>query len=181
MKKLIFFFLLITTVAAMTLCWVRTSKHKANSTPSTIEDVKRMVKLCALEIHDDVPMRDSINGKWIFAKGRMNGYITFDVEKMEYHMEGDTLYVTLPPEVVEIYESTDKDSYRVYDTWDKSFLGVGQLTTAEENILKERMKQRYVRSVYDCGYVDRARKTAIETLTNLLSHFPIPIVVEYPL
>lgn len=177
MKKVIFLLILIVVVAGATLYWAHTSKAKASPAPATIEDVKRMVKLCALEIHDDVPMRDSINGKWIFAKGRMNGYITFDVENMEYSIDGDTLRITLPPAVVEVYESTDKNSYRVYDTWDNSLLGSGQLTTAEENELKERMKQRYAHSVYERGYVDRARKTAIETLSNLLSHFPTPVVI----
>lgn len=178
MKKIIFLFLLLAIIAVATLYFLHTSRQSANSVPATVEEVKKMVKLCSMEIHDDVPLRDSINGKWIFAKGRINGYISFDVENLEYAMKGDTICVTLPREVVEVYESTDKNSYRVYDTWDNSLLGAGQLTTAEENALKDRMKQRYVRAVYERGYVDRARKTAIETLSNLFSKFDTPVIFK---
>ena len=108
MKKFIAILVLVLAAIVGTLWWVESHRVSADTIPATLEDVKGMVKLCALEIHDDVPIRDSINGKWIFAKGKINGYVTFDLERMEYEVKGDTIIVMLPPEKVEIYESTDR-------------------------------------------------------------------------
>lgn len=182
MKKFIVIACVVLSVIGGALWWMESHKVSADTIPATIEDVKGMVKLCALEIHDDVPMKDSINGKWIFAKGRINGYITFDLEKMEYDVKGDTITVVLPPEKVEVYESTDKGAYRVYDAWDNTLFGKGELTTREENILKERMKRRFVDAVYSKGHVRRARATAVSTLSNLFTHLNgnVVIVDYYP-
>ena len=182
MKKFIAILVLVLAAIVGTLWWVESHRVSADTIPATLEDVKGMVKLCALEIHDDVPIRDSINGKWIFAKGKINGYVTFDLERMEYEVKGDTIIVMLPPEKVEIYESTDKGAYRVYDAWDNTLFGKGEITTAEENALKERMKQRYINAVYSKGYVRRARKSAKETLTKLFGHLDgtVILVDRYP-
>lgn len=180
MKKFIAVVILVLAAIGGTLWWVESHRVSADAIPATIEDVKGMVKLCALEIHDDVPMRDSIDGKWIFAKGKLNGYVTFDLERMEYEVKGDTISVMLPPEKVEIYESTDKGAYRVYDAWDNTMFGKGELTTREENILKERMKSRYVAAVYSKGYVRRARKSAVETLSKLFNHLNGVVVISDP-
>ena len=54
---------------------------------------------------DEVALKDSINGKWLFARCRLNGRVGFDLEKLEFREKGDTLVVVLPPETVEIRES----------------------------------------------------------------------------
>lgn len=180
MKKVIIILVLLISAIGATILWMNSNRTSADTIPATVEDVTGMVKLCALEIHDDVPMRDSINGKWIFAKGKVNGYVTFDVEQMQYEVKGDTIVVILPPENVEIYESTDKGAYRVYDSWDNSLFGNNVLTVNEENLLKERLKQRYIKAIYSKGYVRRARMTAKETLTKLFGHLDGVVILEDP-
>lgn len=87
----------------------------------------------------------------------------------------------LPPEKVEILESTDKDSYIVIDTWNDRFMGSGSFTTAEENKIKEKVKQNAIKSIYRKGYVKRARAEAAENLTAMLSALTSkPVVVTDP-
>ncbi|MBD5225624.1 MAG: DUF4230 domain-containing protein [Bacteroidales bacterium] len=139
-----------------------------------IEGIREMVKLCTLEIEDEVALRDSINGKWLFAKARLTGEVSFDAEKLQWDTRGDTLVITLPPETVAIRESTLPGSYQVIDTWDDSLFGLGKLTTAEENALKRRLIARYRSDIYRKGYVERARANALRTLRQLTAHLNSP-------
>lgn len=180
MKKIIALIILLAAVAGATYWWTESRHVTADTIPATVEDVKGMVKLCALEINDEVPMRDSINGKWIFAKGKLNGYVRFDLEQLRYEQTGDTLVVYLPPESVDIYESTEPGAYRVFDSWDNTLLGRGELTTAEENILKQRLKSRYIADIYRKGYVKHARKSAVETLSQLFKHLDGNVTIIDP-
>lgn len=180
MKKVLALLVLLAVVAGAAYRWAESRHTSADTIPATVEDIKGMVKLCALEINDDVPVRDSVNGKWIFAKGKLTGYVRFDLEQLKYKQSGDTLVVYLPPESVDIYESTEPGAYRVFDAWDDSLFGRGELTTAEENLLKQRMKSRYRDTVYNKGYVRRARKSAVETLSRLFGHLDGTVVIVDP-
>lgn len=145
-----------------------------------MKEIREMVNLCTLEIMDEVALKDSINGKWLFARCRLNGRVGFDLEKLEFREKGDTLVVVLPPETVEIRESVSPGSYEVIDTWDDSLLGLGKLSAAEENALRRRQAARYRRMVYSRGYVSRARANAVATLTDLFSLFDTPVVISDP-
>lgn len=133
-----------------------------------LSEIKEMVKLCSLEVRDDVAIKDSINGKWIFAKNTVNGYIRFDLEKLDYQMRNDSVFVFLPPEEIEVYESSAPNSYEVIDTWDNTVFGLRKMTAAEETAIKTRMADRYKASFYEKGYVRRARESAVNTLGRML-------------
>lgn len=62
-------FMVLVVVGAGMLIW-RSGEGSTNMTVSEtkLSEIKEMVKLCSLEVRDDVPIKDSINGKWIFAK-----------------------------------------------------------------------------------------------------------------
>lgn len=157
----------------------------AGSTDMTISEtklaeIKEMIKLCTMEVRDDVAIKDSINGKWIFAKTTVNGYIRFDLEKLDYEVRNDSLVIFLPPEEIEIYESSANNAYEVIDTWNASILDLRRMTAAEETAIKKRMAGRYKASFYDKGYVRRARASAVETLTRLLSMMDPKIIVVDP-
>lgn len=134
-----------------------------------LSEIKDMVKLCSLEVRDDVAIKDSINGKCIFAKNTVNGYIRFDLEKLDYQTRNDSIVIFLPPEEIEIYESNRDNAYEVIDTWNQALLDLRNMTAAEETAIKERMGRRYKDSFYDKGYVARARASAVETLSRLLA------------
>lgn len=134
-----------------------------------ITDLAPMLRLCSVEIYDDVPVKGNLGSKHIFAKTTLNGSISFDLENIQMTESGDTLNIILPKEIVDVYESTDPGSYRVIDTWNDSFMGSSNFTNAEENSIKAKVRENYVKNIYKKGYVERARKEAVDNLTTLLT------------
>ncbi len=146
-----------------------------------VKEVESMVRLCSMDIYEETPVKATIGNRHLFGRITLKGSITFDLERIALKMSGDTLRVQLPPEKVEILESTDKDSYIVIDTWNDRFMGSGSFTTAEENKIKEKVKQNAIKSIYLKGYVKRARAEAAENLTAMLSALTSkPVVVTDP-
>lgn len=147
-----------------------------------VKEVESMVRLCSMDIYEETPVKATIGNRHLFGRITIKGSITFDLERIVLKMSGDTLRVQLPPEKVEILESTDKDSYIVIDTWNDRFMGSGSFTTAEENKIKEKVKQNAIKSIYRKGYVKRARAEAAENLTAMLSALTSkPVVVTDPI
>lgn len=146
-----------------------------------VKEVESMVRLCSMDIYEETPVKATIGNRHLFGRITLKGSITFDLERIVLKMSGDTLRVQLPPEKVEILESTDKDSYIVIDTWNDRFMGSGSFTTAEENKIKEKVKQNAIKSIYRKGYVKRARAEAAENLTAMLSALTSkPVLVTDP-
>lgn len=173
------FAMLIAAIVCFGLLLWRSTTGSTNMTISEtkLSEIKEMVKLCSLEVRDDIAMKDSINGKWIFAKSTVNGYIRFDLERLDYQLRNDSIFIILPPEEIEVYEATTDNAYEVIDTWDSTLLGMRKISAAEENAIKKRMAARYRQSFYDKGYVARARASAVTTLTRLLSKMEPNITV----
>ncbi len=176
---------LIVILAAGAIILWRSSQASTNMSISEtkLSEIKDMVKLCSLEVRDDIAIRDSINGKWIFAKNTVNGYVRFDLEKLDYQTRNDSIVIFLPPEEIEVYESSRDNSYEVIDTWNQSLLDLRNLTAAEETAIKKRVADRYKASFYEKGYVSRARSSAVATLSTLLSRMDdgkITVVDLYP-
>ncbi len=133
-----------------------------------IADVSPMLRLCAVEIYDDVLVRGTIGKKEMFARMALKGSISFDLDSVDMTQSGDTLMLNLPREIVEIYESTDAGAYEVIDTWCDGLFGSSNFTAAEENSIKVKAREDYRKNIYDKGYVKRARKEAVANLTSLL-------------
>lgn len=176
--------LIVILAAAAIILW-RNSQASTNMSISEtkLSEIKDMVKLCSLEVRDDIAIRDSINGKWIFAKNTVNGYVRFDLEKLDYQTRNDSIVIFLPPEEIEVYESSRDNSYEVIDTWNQSLLDLRNLTAAEETAIKKRVADRYKASFYEKGYISRARSSAVATLSTLLSRMDdgkITVVDLYP-
>ena len=82
-----------------------------------VTDLTQVMELCSMEFVEDLPIRGHIGSKNIFARIKLNGNISFDLDSAKAEIRNDTIYVTLPPERVRVTESTDPDSYQVIDTW----------------------------------------------------------------
>lgn len=135
-----------------------------------VKSIRRMVELCTSDIHEEMAVKDSINGKWIVARQTINGRIRFDLDKLRIEENGDTTLVYLPPERVDILESTSPDSYEILDMWDsRNPLFERTLTASEENILKTRWQKKARQRIYQRGYVEQAREHAVVSLTPLLN------------
>lgn len=149
-----------------------------------INEVKAMVKLCTMDLYREVPVTDTINKKVIFAIQKQRGSISFDIEKIKINDTGDTVRMTLPPEIVEINESTDDNSWQVIDTKNISFLGFiksDRLSDAEENQVKAKLRRNSIKSLYANGTVKRARNEAAANLRTLMENiYRKPVIIEDP-
>ncbi len=134
-----------------------------------VTEIKPAMELCTVEIVEDVPIKAHIGTRHIFARATLSGFISFDLDSAATRMKGDTIIVTLPPETVEIHESTQPGSYEVIDTWNEKLLGSTKFTTAEENDIKRKVIDNFRRKIYAKGYVRQARADAAATLTQMLS------------
>lgn len=143
--------------------------------PAKVKAISNMVELCTADIHEEIPIKDSINGKWLVARQVVEGRVRFDIENLKTEERGDTLLVYLPRERVDILENAGPEAYQVLDTWDgKSMLFPRTLTAAEENAVKKRWQNRIRKKIYARGYVARARREALATLTPLLQAISDP-------
>lgn len=173
MKTIRAIIILLAVVAVGVIIWMVSRpgfEPHYNTSPSYVKSVAQMVELCTTDIHEEMAVKDSIHGKWIVARQIVEGKIRFDIEQLRIEQRGDTTVVYLPPERVDVLENASPDAYEVLDTWDGSSTFFPRtLTAAEENELKRRWQGRVSEQIYSRGYVKRARRQAVETLTPLLN------------
>ena len=142
----------------------RTNLHKTE-----VADIRALVELCTVEITEDIPVKGHVGPKHLFARQTVNGSISFDLDKLEITEDSDSaLTVVLPPEIVEIHESTEPNSYEVIDVWNENLLGSAVMTTAQENAIKRKVCDNFRKKIYTKGYVRRARSEARSSLSVLL-------------
>ena len=70
-----------------------------------VTDLTQVMELCSMEFVEDLPIRGHIGSKNIFARIKLNGNISFDLDSAKAEIRNDTIYVTLPPERVRVTES----------------------------------------------------------------------------
>ncbi len=168
--RIIIVLIVLAAGAALVVWWKKSPEvSRVTVQQAKIADVVPMLRLCSVEIYDEVPIKGTIGSRHIFARAALNGSISFDLENVELAESGDTLRLELPCEIVEVYESTAPGSYQVIDTWNDKFLGSSKFTTAEENAVKRKVLESYRRSIYRRGLVERARSEAVANLTSMLS------------
>lgn len=152
--------------------------------PSKPGDVKEMARLCSMEIYNEVSVLDTVNSKVIFAVQKQSGSITFDMENLQIDDAGDTVRIILPREIVEIYESNEKNAWEVIDTkaiGPMAFLRSNKFTIAEENRVKSKIKAKAISRLYSNGTVKQARKDAVENLSRLMEGvYRKPVIVTDP-
>ena len=162
----------------------RMKQTNTNTFPAKIETIRQVVKLSTLDITTEEIFKDTINIKGIVSRVKARVYIHFDLENIPMIEQGDTLFVQLPPEIIDIYEST-ADASQILDVWYLTFPDEPvntPLSTDEENRIKRRYKQRIEEQMYEKGYVKKARENALHSLAVLFSKFrdKVVIVDHYP-
>lgn len=164
--------ILVLAIIAVLFFFVNSGKEsKVTVDDGRINEVKAMVRLCAMEIYKEVPVLDTIGKKVVVAVQKQQGSISFDIENLQIDAEGDTVRMVLPKEIVEIRESTDDDSWQVIDTKNIGFLGSfrsDRLSEREENRLKAKLKRNSIDMLYNDGTVERAKVEAAKNLKDLL-------------
>ena len=180
MKRILrFVILLLVLVACAVGGWLWYTRPKPSPDAhydiavARVSSLRSMSSLCTLTLREELMMRDSVRGQWIVARVKVEGRILFDLDSMKYDRQGDTLTIRLPFETMEIRENAGPDAYEVLDSWDaESMLMPRTLTTAEENVIKQRWARQVRGRLYKRGLHERARRNAVETVERLVSTWP---------
>lgn len=150
-----------------------------------ISDVRKIVRLCATDIYNEVPVIDTINNKVLVAIQKQRGSISFDVDKISMDQSGDTIFINLPPEIIEIHEASDPDSWDVIDSQNISFLNkinpfaTDRLTDEEEKAVKAKVMVQSKKRLYDKGIVKKAREDGAKTLKEMMEKiYRRPVIVK---
>lgn len=181
--RLLIFIAVVLLCGAIAWIYFSPAKTRLKVHSATVKELKEMARLCSVEIYEEVPVRGHVGSRHLVARDVLKGTIAFDIDAitMEESPGSDTLRVTLPREIVEIYESTEPGAYQVIDSWNDRFLGSSRITAAEENRMKQLTVESFVRAVYAKGYVRQARADAVTNLTTLLSAVTRrPVIVTDP-
>lgn len=182
--KYVIFIAVIAVAAALLYFRLGDSKTSIEVSKGQVRDIKTMVQLCSIDLYNEVPVRDTINNKVIFAIQKQRGSISFDMENLTVDADGDTVKILLPPEIIEINEATEDNSWQVIDTKNIGFLGglkSSRLSDDEENRVKARIKAKSKRLLYQNGTVKRARAEASKNLQSLMEKiYRKPVVVNDP-
>lgn len=184
MKALYKFIFLIVVLAVCGIAayfYFAPGKSRLALHDATVKEVRDMARLCTVEIYEEVPVRGHVGSRHLVARELLVGNISFDLDGLVVDNAADTIRVTLPREIVEVRESTEPGSYIVIDNWNDRLLRSSNITTEEENRMKELTLESFLRAVYAKGYVRRARYEAVQNLTSMLSSFTgKPVVVTDP-
>lgn len=184
-KRILYILLAILLLVGIVLLWRSCSKSKSEDYSDvvthamTVRSIEEILKLSTGECYQEIPMVDTIDGMVIAYVIQARTYIDFDIDKLPTQMQGDTLYVQLPPEEVTPHEI----GYSVIDVHSlrQSFI-TKTLTAEQENRAKRRIPQRLIDEVYRSGYIRNARQQAREELARFLSvaHPTVIVVDRYP-
>lgn len=156
--------------------------------PGRVVDIRSIAELSSMEFYREATIVDTINNKVIIGIQKQQGSISFDLESLPSELAvaesavdslaGDTIHLTLPGEHIEVYESTDRNSWRVIDSKNLKLFGTSRLSPEEENLVKRKALEATRKSLLSDGTVERARKEASENLrimTEKLTNRPVAV------
>lgn len=179
-------FVVIAIAAAAIYFLFATPKKTIDVSKGHVSKIETMAQLCAVEIYSEVPVLDTINDKVMFAVQKQKGSVSFDLEKMKVDADGDTVTVTLPQEIVELYEATEDNSWEVIDTkaiGSMAMFRSDKFTDEEENMLKAHIKENSRRLLYRNGTIQRARAEGARILQSLMEKIyrkPVKVIDPTP-
>lgn len=151
-----------------------------------IAKIETMAQLCALDFYSEVPILDTINDRVICAIQKQKGSISFDLENLQLEDKGDTVKIKLSPEIVDIYEATEDNSWYVVDTKAIGMLSVvrsDRLSDYEENAIKSNIAEKSKKELYRNGTVERARIEGAQNLQSLMEKVyrkPVKVIDPTP-
>lgn len=175
----------ISIIAAIAIYFSFASpKQTIDVSKGQISKIETMAQLCAIDIYSEVPVLDTINNKVIFAIQKQKGSVSFDLENMQMDTDGDTVKITLSPEIVDLYEATEENSWEVIDTKSigtMSMFKSDKFTDEEENAIKANIKKNSKKLLYHNGTIERARAEGARNLQTLMEKvYNKPVKVSDP-
>ena len=186
-KKLILIAVVAIAVIAIGLYFSFASPKKSiDVSKGQISKVETMAQLCAIDFYSEVPILDTINNKVMFAVQKQKGSVSFDLENMQMDSDGDTVKIVLSPEIVDIYEATEDNSWEVIDTkaiGKMAMFKSDKFTNEEENAIKANIKKNSKKLLYHNGTIERARAEGARNLQTLMEKVyqkPVKVVDPTP-
>lgn len=175
----------IAAVAIILFFWLGAPKKSIEIGKGQISDVNTMAQLCTVDLYNEVPVLDTINSKVLFAVQKQRGSVSFDLENMQVNTDGDTVKIVLSPEIVEINEATEDNSWQVIDSKSISLnpFATDKLTDEEESQLKAKIKSNSKKVLYHNGTIERARAEGVRNLQTLMTkvyHKPVVVIDPTP-
>lgn len=170
-SKIIIAVIAIVGVVAFLYFYFDKPNYSIEVSKGKINKVETMAQLCAIDIYNEIPILDTINDKVICAIQKQKGSVSFDLENMKIDTKGDTVKIVLSPEIVEIFEATEDNSWEVIDTkaiGNFSTLRSSRLTEDEDNAIKANIKQNSKKILYHNGTIERARAEGAKNLQSLM-------------
>lgn len=185
--KLIFVLLIVASIIVGYFYFVNPNRTISVG-KGKVSKIETMVQLCTIDLYNEVPILDTINNKAICAIQKQKGSVSFDLEKMKMDTNGNTVIITLSPEIVEIFEATEDKSWEVVDT--KSIGTISsllpnsdRLTEEEENMVKSKVKRNSTKLLYHNGVIERARLEGAQNIKQLMEQVyrkPIKVIDPTP-
>ena len=186
-KKLILIAVVAIAVIAIGLYFSFASPNKSiDVSKGQISKVETMAQLCAIDIYSEVPILDTINNKVMFAVQKQKGSVSFDLENIQMDSDGDTVKIVLSPEIVDLYEATEDNSWEVIDTkaiGKMAMFKSDKFTNEEENAIKANIKKNSKKLLYHNGTIERARAEGARNLQTLMEKVyqkPVKVVDPTP-
>ncbi|MBD5387355.1 hypothetical protein HDR70_05665 [bacterium] len=174
------------TVCAIAIIWGAyafffASKDSVIVGKGKINKVDTMVELCSIDFYNEVPIIDTVQNWECFAKQKQRGSISFDIENLEIDSKGDSVYIILPPEIIEIMESTDDKAWETVDSKDLRWLRTSKAPIEVWTTVKKNALNKSKKNLYQAGIVERARAEGAENLQILMEKvYQKPVKVSDP-
>lgn len=144
-----------------------------------VENIKTMVRHNALQIVDEAVYTDTINGisEVYSVKARIT--VQYDLERMKYKFDNDTLLVELPHEIVQAHE-LDRRLLDEYYTDGKFHMSRPTISGKQTAEIEYRMKQFVQSTMVNQDHIKRARQNELANMIRLLSaiHGKVKVVIN---
>lgn len=144
-----------------------------------VENIKTMVRHNALQIVDEAVYTDTINGisEVYSVKARIT--VQYDLERMKYRFDNDTLLVELPHEIVQAHE-LDRRLLDEYYTDGKFHVTRPTITAKQSAEIEYRMKQFVQSTMVNQDHIKRARRNELANMVRLFSaiHGNVKVVIS---
>lgn len=148
-----------------------------------ISKVRTMVELCTIDFYNEVAIKDTISNWVLFGKQKQRGSISFDLENLKVDDTNDTIKIILPPEIIEIMEATDDNSWESIDSKDLRDFRWAKAPTELWNLVKKNALENSKRNLYKSGIVERARSEGAQSLQELMGKVyrkPVRVIDNTP-
>lgn len=147
--------------------------------PASIESIKQMVKLNAMELTDEVVYCDTIDKIGFVYAMEVRIIIGFDIENLKWRNDSGKIVVSMPEPIVETYQTNKAHCLDVYYINPvKDFVLTPNISSTMSLRIHKQLVEYIDKEVVRRNYADKARKTAFDNLQKLFSAMNVTIVDE---